>query len=61
MKTETAVQFFKTKTALAAALSVKKQAVSQWGDIVPFKRQLQIEKLTNGKLKAMSLEEALAK
>ena len=61
MKTETAIEYFKTKTALANALGIKKQAISEWREIVPFKRQLQLEQITNGELKAMSLDEALAK
>jgi len=61
MKTETAIEYFKTKAALARALDISKSAISEWKDVVPFKRQLQLEQITNGELKAMSLDEALAK
>lgn len=61
MKTETVIEYFKTKTALANALDVSKQAISEWKEIVPFSRQLQIERLTKGKLKAMPLDEELAR
>ena len=61
MKTIDAVKFFKTKTALAKALGITKQAVTQWGEDVPYIRQLQIEKVSFGHLKAQLLEEALAK
>ena len=61
MKTKDAVEYFGKKSALAEALGIKKQSIYTWGLIVPFKRQLQLEKLTNGKLRAMSLEDVLAK
>ncbi|MFQ2730229.1 Cro/CI family transcriptional regulator [Aeromonas caviae] len=37
---------------LAAALGIKPQSVSQWGDTIPQGRAYQIELLTGGQLKA---------
>lgn len=61
MKTTEAIKFFGSKAALAEALGIKQQSINDWSDTVPFIRQQQIEKLTGGKLKAMSLDAALAK
>lgn len=57
MKTETAVKFFKNKSALARALGIAQSSIYDWGKIVPFPRQQQIESLTNGKLKAMTWDQ----
>lgn len=54
MKTKNVVTFFKTKTALANALGIKKQSINDWSDVVPFHRQMQLQEITGGKLKAMT-------
>lgn len=50
-KTE-AVQHFGTQHALAKALGIAQPTISRWGERMPAWRQLQIEALTAGKLKA---------
>lgn len=52
MKTQTAIDFYGSNVALTAALGLSSGAVSQWGEYPPNARQLQIEKLTLGALKA---------
>lgn len=52
MRTSAALEHFGGTIALARALGIKPPSVSQWGEIVPPLRQLQIERLTNGALKA---------
>ncbi len=54
MKYETAIAFFLTHSALAKALGVKRQAIDQWRvkGKIPILRAYQLQKLTNGKVKA---------
>ena len=52
MKTKDFVKFFKTQTAAAKALGTAQSTVASWGGEPPPLRQIQIERLTNGKLKA---------
>ena len=53
MKKTDAIQHFGTQVALAAALGVDQSTISKsWGDFPPPLRQLQIEALTGGALKA---------
>lgn len=52
MKTDLAVAYFGTRAAIARALGIKGPSVSEWGDYPPMLRQLQIERLTGGALKA---------
>jgi transcriptional repressor of cell division inhibition gene dicB len=52
MKTETAIQHAGGVKALATLLGVTVSAISQWEGDVPPARQLQLQKLTKGKLKA---------
>jgi len=52
MKTDTAIKFFGSGRALADALSIKPAAVYQWGEFPPPLRQLQIEIVSGGALKA---------
>jgi hypothetical protein len=55
MRTKTAIDHFGGKPSeLAKALGISPSAVSQWGDVVPELRQLQLEKITNGALTAES-------
>lgn len=56
MKAQDAIDFFGTQEALAEKLGIKQPSIAGWlksGD-VPELRQLQLEVLTNGKLKADS-------
>ena len=52
MKTSDALLHFGTKTKIAAALGMTKQAISAWGTYPPLDKQFQLEVLTKGKLKA---------
>lgn len=52
MTKDQAVEHFKTQTALAAALGCDQSTVSGWGKYPPALRQLQIEALTKGELRA---------
>ena len=52
MKTEDAIEHFGTQTKLAAALDTNQSTVASWGEFPPQLRQLQIEHLTFGALKA---------
>jgi DNA-binding transcriptional regulator YdaS (Cro superfamily) len=52
MKTKDAIRYFGTQDALAKALGIKQSAVGQWPERVPELRQLQLELLTKGELKA---------
>ena len=52
MKTADAIAVFGNASALAKALGINRAAVPQWGETVPPLRQLQIQQLTLGKLKA---------
>lgn len=51
MTKQEAVAHFKSVTALAKALGVSAPAIYQW-DTVPPLRQMQLERITKGKLKA---------
>ena len=46
------VEYFGSQKAVADALGIKPPSVNSWGDSVPPLRQLQIEALTGGKLRA---------
>ena len=51
MRTQDAIRHFQTPAALAAALGIKRQAVPQWGVLVPKLRAYELERLTSGALK----------
>lgn len=48
MLTKDAIQHFGTQAALARALNIRQQSITDWGDTVPPLRQIQLEKLTAG-------------
>lgn len=52
MKTEQAIEYAGSPKALADLLGITPSAISQWGDEVPPARQIQLEQITDGKLKA---------
>lgn len=52
MKTKEAISHFGTAIALAKSLGISKQSVSKWGEDVPQRRAFEIERITNGVLKA---------
>lgn len=52
MLTKDAIEHFGTQSALARALGIKPPSISDWGETVPPLRQLQLERLTGGTLRA---------
>lgn len=44
--------YFKTQAAVAEALDITQPSVAAWGDYPPDNRQLRLEEITNGELKA---------
>lgn len=51
MEKSSVVDFYGTQRAVALALGVSFQAVSNWGLIIPKGAALELEKITNGALK----------
>lgn len=47
-----AIRYYGSQKALAVALKCEQPAVAQWGEYPPALRQIQLEKLTRGRLKA---------
>jgi len=52
MKTVEAITFYGTQTKLAEALGMGQSTISEWPEYPPSARQLQIERITIGALKA---------
>ena len=53
MKTQDAIHHFGTVTRLMLALDItSRQAIYAWGDFPPYLRQVQLEHITDGLLKA---------
>lgn len=52
MTTDDAVKHYGTQQKLADALGIKQGSVAGWGDFPPALRQLQLQQITKGKLKA---------
>lgn len=52
MRTEDAIRFYGSQSALARALGIAQASVAGWGEYPPGGRQLQLEKITRNKLKA---------
>lgn len=52
MQTRKAIEHFGSTRKLAQALGITPQAINQWGAVVPKLRQYEIERVTDGKLKA---------
>jgi len=52
MKKADAIAYFGTPTAVAKALGIFPAAVYQWGENVPPRRAYELEKITDGALKA---------
>lgn len=51
MNKSIAIELYGTGCAVALALGISPQAVSQWPELVPKGAALELEKLTNGALK----------
>lgn len=52
MRTADVVAHFGSQKATAKALGIKQPSVAIWGEFPPDARQVQIEKVTRGRLKA---------
>jgi transcriptional repressor of cell division inhibition gene dicB len=52
MHKQDAVSYFGTQQKLANALGITQGTIGGWGELVPMGRALQLEKITNGALKA---------
>lgn len=52
MRRSEVIKYFGSQAAAARALNIKPASVAGWGKSVPKLRQLQIESLTGGKLRA---------
>ena len=64
MKTKDAVAYFAQgrrggKKRLADALGIYLSAIYQWGENVPYERTVQLERITNGDLKADDISDRL--
>ncbi len=51
MKKSQVIEHFGSALSLAVFLGLNKSAVSQWGNVIPEKQALRLERLTNGELK----------
>jgi hypothetical protein len=52
MTTDQAIKHYGTQQRLADALGIKQGSVSGWGEHPPAIRQLQLQQITKGRLKA---------
>lgn len=50
MRTSSAIDHFRTQSAISRALGISPAAVSKWGDVVPLESALALEILTAGQL-----------
>ena len=50
MLKETVIAHFGTQSALATRLNIKPPAVSAWGEVIPYGRALELERMTDGAL-----------
>lgn len=47
-----ALKHYRTQTALAEALGIGQSSVAEWGEEIPALRQIQLERITLGALRA---------
>lgn len=52
MRTQDAIDHYGSRRALADALKIRPESTYSWGEEVPALRQLQLERLTEGALRA---------
>ncbi|WP_022940084.1 Cro/CI family transcriptional regulator [Psychromonas hadalis] len=52
MKKQDAIKYFGGVGKVASELGIAHNAVSQWGEEVPIRRAFELERITNGALKA---------
>ena len=51
MLKKTVVKYFGNQLSTAKALGLTRGSVSQWGEVIPEKQALRVEKISNGVLK----------
>ncbi len=51
MKKTDAIAHFDSKSKLAKVLGISHSSVSQWGEVIPEKQALKLERITGGALK----------
>lgn len=51
MKKTDVLEHFKSQNQAAEALGITHSSISQWGDIIPEKQALRLDRLTKGKLR----------
>jgi DNA-binding transcriptional regulator YdaS (Cro superfamily) len=63
MNTAAVIALYGSKSAIAQALGITKQALSRWGESVPLKWALVLERITDGELQVTDefLEHELSK
>lgn len=52
MTTQEAISYYKTQTKLATVLGTRQSTIASWGEYPPKIRQLQLQQITGGRLKA---------
>lgn len=52
MTTQQAIDLYRTQWGLARALGITQSSVSEWGEYPPALRQIQIERISKGRLRA---------
>lgn len=55
MKKVDVIRFFGTQEKTAKALNIAQASVSKWSEDIPRRRELEVEQLTNGQLKAKKI------
>jgi len=45
------IEYFKQVQVIADKLSINSAAISQWGDVIPEKQALKLNRITKGRLK----------
>lgn len=53
MYTKEVIEYFGSVIKVAEALKIRRQAVYQWGEIVPESSSYELEVITNGELRVM--------
>jgi hypothetical protein len=56
MKTQDAIAYFGSASAVAVAANISKAAVSQWGELVPLKTAVLLEHVSQGRLPANAMD-----
>ena len=51
MKKADVIAYFSNQAKIAAVLGVARASVSQWGEVIPEKQALRLERITDGALK----------